>query len=68
MHNVHPALHHNTSKGHPTCVTSSHVLAVYLLKAGDRSSGQVPDSVEHVGSVDSVVICNRNTVSLTRKA
>lgn len=33
------------------------MLAVYLLKAGDRSSGQVPDGVEHISSMDSVVIC-----------
>lgn len=33
------------------------MLAVYLLEAGDWPSGQVPDGVEHVSSVDPVVIC-----------
>lgn len=33
------------------------MLAVYLLEAGDRPGGQVPDGVEHVSGVDPVVIC-----------
>lgn len=40
-----------------TCVTSCHMLTVNLLEAGDWSSGQVPDSMEHISSMDPVMIC-----------
>lgn len=40
-----------------TCVTSGHMLAMDLLEPRDWSSGQVPDSMEHIGSMDPVMIC-----------
>lgn len=33
------------------------MLTVDLLETGDWSSGQVPDSVQHISSMDPVVIC-----------
>lgn len=41
-----------------TCVTSCHMLAVDLLEPWDWSSGQVPDSMQHISSVDPVMICS----------
>lgn len=40
-----------------TCVTSCHMLTVDLLEPRDWSSGQVPDSVEDISSMDPVMIC-----------
>lgn len=47
----------------PTCVTSCHMLTVNLLEPRDWSSGQVPDSVEHISSMDPVMIYGFLTVT-----
>lgn len=48
-----------------TCVTSCHMLAVNLLEPRDWSSGQVPDSMEHISSMDPVMICDRSSLHET---
>lgn len=39
-----------------TCVTSCHMFAVDLLEPRDWLSGQVPDSMEDISSMDPVMI------------
>lgn len=48
----------------PTCVTSCHMLTVNLLEPGDWSSGQVPDSMEHISSMDPIMICAFVTITV----
>lgn len=41
------------------------MLTVNLLEPGDWSSGQVPDSVEHISSMDPIMICVFVTTTMT---